>query len=170
MLAHFTAHFTNTPRYLLLGKLHNFRKRSVWRYLLAGVLLGAARPEWLGSIWLTTPALALGLVALGLGVVVLSAYLQRHKKIFSAEVTFTAAYITVQPDAAGAPAETHDWQWIRQADETSRYFFLVVQPFPRFGLVLDKRRLTAEQAGTFRAWLAQRPLGPPPSRPSPPQA
>ncbi|GAB3637368.1 hypothetical protein GCM10027422_29580 [Hymenobacter arcticus] len=147
--------FRTTFANLLAGKLYNFRRRSLWRYLLGALLLSLARPALVGSFWPTLLVLAAGLVGLGLLVVVLSSYALRHNQQFEAEVTFRADGVVVRP-ASGAPPETHDWQWVRQASETSRRFFLVVKPFPRLVLLLDKHRLTDEEVATFRTWLAAR--------------
>ena len=156
MVSQVTQQFRTTFSSLLAGKLYTFRRRSGWRYLVGALLLSLARPTLLHSFWPTLLTLATGLVGLGLAVVVLSSYAQRRQQLFEAEVTFRAAGIEVRP-ANGSPAETHDWQWILQASENQRQFFLVVRSFPRLVLLLNKHRLTTEEVAAFRTWLAARP-------------
>ena len=155
MTTQITRQFDSTFLSQLVGKLHLFGRRSLWRYLLGALLLSLAQPELLHGFWPTLLALSVGLVALGLALVVLSSYTQRRHELAGVLVTFRAAGLEVQ-FANGAPPETHDWQWVRHASETSRRFFLVVQRFPQFVLHLDKARLTAEEVATLRTWLTAR--------------
>jgi L-lactate permease len=153
MVMHITHPFRTTFSSLLVGKLYAFRQRSVWRYLLGALLLSLAQPQLLHNFWLTLVALAGAFVGLGLAMVALSSYVQRRQQLFEADVTFWPTHIEVQP-TSGALAETHDWQWVLQASEDKRRFFLVVRSFPRLVLLLDKSRLTAEEVAAFRTWLA----------------
>jgi hypothetical protein len=156
MITQLTRSFRPTPHDQRVAKLYHFRRRSLWRYLLAALLLSAARPELLGSFALTWLGLSAGLVLLGLAVVLLSSSRPAAGPPFEAEVTFRAGGIEVRP-ATGAPAEVHDWRWVRQADESGTYFFLTLRDFPRLILLLDKRRLAPEEVTAFRMWLAARP-------------
>jgi len=160
MVTHITQQFRTTFSSLLAGKLYAFRRRSVWRYLLGALLFSLAQPQLVGNFWLTLLVLAVGLVGLGLALVLVSSYIQRRQPLFEAEVTFWPTHIEVRP-SSGAPAETHDWQWVLQASEDSRRFYLVVRPFPRLVLLLDKPRLTAAEVAAFRTWLAARQSSPP---------
>ena len=155
MVTQITKPFHTTFSTLLAGKLYFFRRRSAWRYLLAALLFSLARPELVNGFWPTLLALAAGLVSLGLLVVVLSSYVQRRRPLFEAVVTFQASGLEVRP-ANGTRPETHDWHWVRDFGENNRRFFLVVRPFPRLVLLLDKHRLTAEEVATFRTWVAVR--------------
>lgn len=157
MVSQITHNFRTTFASLLAGKLYNFRRRSLWRYLLGALLLSLVWPELVSSFWPTLLVLAAGLVGLGLLVVVASSYALQQQR-FEAEVTFRADSLLVHP-ASGAPPQTHPWQWVRQASETNQRFFLVVKPFPRLILLLDKHRLTDEEVVTFRTWLAARQNG-----------
>ncbi|MDO7874399.1 hypothetical protein Q5H93_06615 [Hymenobacter sp. ASUV-10] len=157
MITQLTRSFRPTPHDQRVAKLYNFRRRSLWRYLLAALLLSAARPGLLGSFALTWLGLSAGLVLLGLAVVLLSSY-RMGPASFAAEVTFRAEGIEVRP-ADGAPAQAHDWRWLRRADESGRYFFLTVRDLPRLILLLDKHRLAPEEITAFRAWVAARPAG-----------
>ena len=148
-----TYSFRSTPATRRVAKLYVFRRRSLWRYLLAALLLSLARPDLLGSFWLTLLGLALGLVLMGLAVVLGSSYWPSSQAQFEAQVIFQANGIVVQP-TSGAPTETHAWRWVQRADESNRYFYLTVRAFPRLVLLLDKRRLSPEEIGTFRDWLA----------------
>lgn len=155
MPAEITHLFRATPREQLLGKLYNFRRRSLGRYALAAALLTLARPDLLGHFVLTWLGLTAGFGLLGLAVV----YASRHRLApapFPATVTFRAERIEVRP-ADGSPAQTHDWRWVRRADESDRYFFLTVRDFPRLILLLDKQKLSPEETTTFQTWLAARP-------------
>ncbi|MFD1874885.1 hypothetical protein [Hymenobacter bucti] len=155
MVSHITRRFQSDFAALLAGKLYTFRRRSVWRYLLAALLLSLARPTLVHNFWRTLLAAAAGLVGLGLLAVVASSYAQRRQKYFEAEIAFRADGLTVQP-TSGALAEAHDWQWVRHASESRHRFYLVLRPFPRLVLLLDKHRLTAEEVAAFRTWLAAR--------------
>ena len=155
MITQITRQFDSTFLSQLVGKLYRFRQRSLWRYLLGALLLSFARPELLHGFWPTLLALSVGLVSLGLAVVVLSSYTQRRHQLAGAIITFRATGLEVQL-ANGTPPETHDWQWVRHADETGRRFFLVVQRFPQLVLHLDKHHLTAEEKAALRTWLTTR--------------
>lgn len=156
MITQLTRSFRSTPHDQRVAKLYHFRRRSLWRYLLAALLLSVARPELLGHFALTWLGLSAGLVLLGLAVVLLSSYRRGSRPAFAADITFRADSIEVRP-ASGAPAETHDWRWLRQADEAGSYFFLTLRDFPRLTLLLDKRKLAPEEVTAFREWLAARP-------------
>lgn len=175
----FPNYFQTTFQHLLLGKLYNFRRRSLWRYLLAALLLSLARPALLGGFWQTWLALSLGLGALGLGVLFLSSYWQRHRTGLDAKITFRTDQIVVRPADAAQPAQTKDWRWILRADESGSHFFLLIGQVPRQYLLLRKAALTAAEVTTFRQWLARREARrqasrgpaarPVPSPPPPPQ-
>lgn len=153
MASQLTYLFRTTPATTLVAKLYSFRRRSLWRYLMGALLLSLARPDLLGSFWPTLAGLALGFGLLGLAVVLGSSYWPSRQSQFEAQVTFQASRIVVQP-TGGAPTETHDWRWVLRADEAGRYFFLTVRAFPRLILLLDKHRLSPEEAAAFRSWLA----------------
>lgn len=155
MITQLTRSFRSTPQDMRVAKLYNFRRRSLWRYLLAALLLSLARPELLGNFALTWLGLAASLLGVGLAVVFASSYWRTPRPVFEAEVTFQADTIVVRP-ASGAPAETHDWRWLRRTDEAGPYFFLTVRGFPQLILLLDKRKLSPEETDAFRAWVAAR--------------
>ena len=155
MVSRITKRFRSSYKGNVLAKLQDFRRRSVWAYLLASVLLGAGAPGLLGRFWVTAAGSFLGCCAVGIGVVYLGAYLQRNKTLFSAEVTFEEARILVQPDGPGQPAEAKDWRWILAWQESGTHFFLRIQKLPRLFLLLRKTALTPEEADTLRTWLAR---------------
>jgi hypothetical protein len=155
MVTQITQQFQVTFSSMLTGKLYFFRRRSLWRYLLAALLFSLAKPELVNSFWSTLLVLTVGFVGLGLLSVVLGSYTQRRQSFFEGIVTFQATGLEVRP-ANGATPETHDWHWVREFGEDSRRFFLVFRPFPRLVLLLDKRRLTAEEVDAFRTWVANR--------------
>jgi len=52
MIRQITQQFNVTFLSQLVGKLHLFCRRSLWRYLLGALLLSLARPELLHGFWL----------------------------------------------------------------------------------------------------------------------
>jgi len=143
----------------LLGKLHNFRRRSVWRYALVSglagagrVLLGADKPSPAGSFGLTALVVFAGLCALSGLAMVGSAWAQRASG-FRGEVTFRANDLLVRPDDPGQPAAEQSWACVVSWQESTTDFYLLVRPFPRLYLLLPKRSLSREEATTLREWL-----------------
>ena len=155
MVAQITRRFSISYQSNVRAKLHDFWRRSVWGYLLAALVLAAAQPGLLGSFWLTAGGCLVGFCALGLGVVYLGAYVQRHKLTFNATVTFQESQILVRPDAPGQLPETHTWRWILAWQESATHFFLRIRRFPQLFLLVRKTELTPSETATLRTWLAR---------------
>lgn len=148
--------FRVSPHSQLLAKLHQFRRRSGWRYLLASLLLSVVYPSLAGHFLLTWGVLFLGCCALALAAIYVSSYWPRNQPVFEADVAFEEAHIQVWPVGGGGP-ETKEWGWVLAADESRTHFYLLIRRFPGLSLVLAKTALAPEETTTLRAWLARQP-------------
>ncbi len=154
-----TKTFSYTPSSMMLVKARNFLKRSLWRYILAG-LLGAVGIQLLrrGDLFTgTTLYYFLGvtftLLLLSLLLMFVSSLmLAQTMKSKKMTVSFSQNEIIVRYENTGAE-ETKNWNWILSSEETKRYYFLAVNLAPRYELVLSKSKFTDEEKELFNKWL-----------------
>ncbi len=155
MVASIRRSFRISPRSQLRAKLHRFRRRSGWAYLVGSLLLSAVYPDLAGHFLLTWGGLFLGFCALALAVIFASSYWRRDQPVFAADVAFEEAHIQVWPVGGSGP-ETKDWAWLLTTDESRTHFYFLIRRFPRLSLVLAKSTLTPEELATLHTWLARR--------------
>lgn len=130
---------------VLKAKIYFFFKRSIWRYLLAILVVAYIFP-------LNPPGFLLsGLIYFFAFIIVIlvplyhfSSVMLAKKIDFDADVTFSEANIVIAHKNKQS-TETKDWSWIRSIDITANNVWLVTNEVPRFLISLSKNKLSESE-------------------------
>jgi hypothetical protein len=121
----------------MLSKARNFLKRSLWRYVFAGLLVtvGIQLSSQRDLFTRTTLYYFLGITfaLLLLSVLLMfvsSLILAQTMKSKNMTVSFSEDDISVKYENTGAEEIKH-WNWIRSSEETTRFYFLAINQTPR---------------------------------------
>lgn len=139
--------------YLLSRKIMNFFKKSVLRYFVASVLFGVLYPIILGSILFSTLVFFLGMCALSLSVIYISATIQSKSREFDANVTFEKDKITVQHLNKNL-VEEKSWDWISKSSKDDKAFYFEVLN-GNYGemLFIPLKTISNQESETLLTWL-----------------
>ncbi len=135
---------------VLRAKAYFFVKKSVWRYLIAAVILGYVQPIRAMDIIPSAVLYFLGILLIVLPLLYFSAKKQGKSINFDAEVTFDNDQITIQHLNKDL-TETKDWSWVKEIECRKNRIWLIVNQKAPFGITLTKDRLSAEEIAFFEA-------------------
>lgn len=130
---------------ILKAKIYFFFKRSMWRYLLAMLIVAYVFP-------LNPPGFLLSALIYFLAFIIVilvplyhfSSVRLAKKTDFDAEVTFSKANIVIAYKNRQS-TEIKEWTWIRNIDITSNNVWLVTNEAPRFLISLGKNKLSESE-------------------------
>ena len=149
-----TKRITSQFDFILIAKIRNFTRRSLWKYLVASIFIAIAYPDLFGSPFKTLFFIFAIVCVLSLSVIYLSSRIQAKENLFDADVTFTVSEIIIEHKNK-ALTEKKDWNWIIHSVESKSAFILLIQTRPRFEIYLLKEKLNTEEMNQFRAWLVK---------------
>jgi hypothetical protein len=147
-----TKRLSSNQQSILLAKVQNFIKRSLFKYLIASVLLAMGAPSLLGGFVWTLLGTFVACCLLSFLAMYLSSKSQSAKNNFDANVTFEESEITIE-HLNGSLLEKRKWDWIINYEENKYGFFLTIQKQPRVYLILAKTKLTKNEENAFRSLL-----------------
>jgi hypothetical protein len=150
-----TKTFVNSFGSVLLAKIRNFMRRSIFLYALATALItfglhfssidSISSIEFI-RIWGTY---FLGIVFITLIFILISAIIQ-SRRIFPRKLTFREEELIL---SQGGTTEIKSWDWIISAEEKPRFFAFLVQKRPRLEMFLSKDKLEYQEGQLLREWL-----------------
>jgi hypothetical protein len=147
-----TKRLSSNQQSILLAKVQNFIKRSVFKYFIASILLAIGLPSLFGGfVWTLLGTFATACL-LSFLAMYLSSKSQSNKNIFDANVTFGESEITIE-HLNKSLSEKRNWDWIINSEENKYGFFLTIQKQPRVYLILAKIKLTENEENEFRSLL-----------------
>jgi len=129
---------------ILKGKLYFFIKKSIWKYILATLLITSVSPIDSLSILTSFTLYFLGLMIIIIPLILISAKIQANKTSFDAYLTFNDKNIIVHHRNKEL-IETKKWSWIKKIDNKRDTFYLIVNQKTPFAILIQKNKLTAEQ-------------------------
>ena len=154
-----TKAFSHSFRSMILIKMRNFLRRSLFRYIVGAILLTLGVQTLRQHHLLTSDTVCLFLVAnltaisFGLLTIFLSSiFLTRTMKAKDMTVTFKESEIVVQRRDSDE-MEVKGWDWVISSEETKNFYFLVTRLRPRYEIALSKSKLTNEENALLREWL-----------------
>jgi hypothetical protein len=150
-----TKTFVNAFGPVLLAKIRNFLRRSIFIYALGTALItfglhfSIIRPtinfEFV-KIWGTY---FLGIVGLALTLIFISAIIQ-SRRIIPKQVTFREEELLL---SQGESREIKSWDWIISAEEKKKFFAFLIQKRPRLEIFLMKEKLEDHEEQLIRKLL-----------------
>lgn len=155
--------FTNSFHSIFLAKMRGFWRRSIFRYLLAAVMLSYSRyllislnSDSLGSERLSTADIILegfiGFILLSSIVILLmivAAKIQ-SKRLQPITITFKEDELVI---TRKGETVQHDWDWIISAENTRDLFTFLIEQRPRYEVFLAKSKLTGAELEKIQSWL-----------------
>lgn len=138
--------------YILIAKIRNFLKRSIFNYLIASLLIAVAKPSLFGNFTYTACFIFTVLCLLSLILIVISSSIQAKRMQFDADITFTTSEIIITHKNKDL-IEKKNWDWILNAEENKHSFYLLIQKNPRLELILHKRNFNREEIAALQEWI-----------------
>lgn len=157
-----TKKFEFSFRSIWLAKLRHFMRRSLWRYLLAALLLTFGRAVFGNYRLMSLETLRLwvcltaGCVILGFGVILISVMSQTKRfRNRNVQITFSENEVLIVQSEVGKEIrkEIYSWDQIEKVEDTLRYIMLAFKKCPWFYLVIQKQRLTKAEIDLLIQWL-----------------
>lgn len=131
---------------ILRGKIYYFMKKSIWRYLLASLILGYLTPineiNSIGSALIYFTGINIILWPLQY----LSAKAQ--EKTFDALVEFDEREIKINHNNQDL-IEIKDWSWIKKIEMNQDRIWLTINQSKPFGVSIPKSKLTTSEIDFF---------------------
>ena len=151
-----TKTFTSSFQYIMLAKLRRFVRISIFRYLIAAImisysryLLGSINSDLLGSVSLSSADIVIegivGFILLSFSVILLmliAAKVQSHRNR-EITVTFKEGELIVTQEGESTH---HDWGWIISAVDSLGLLALLIEKRPVFEIYLAKKHLTVDES------------------------
>jgi hypothetical protein len=155
-----TKSFKYTVNTILHAKFRNFLKRSLWKYMIASLLLALGSSSLNEARDLSTLNQFLiifsCLIALSVVLMVISSYiLYMKKKKDDMEITFKEGEVKVFWYSNGVK-EIKSWNWIKSVEESNGLYYLDLDVMPRNVIMLAKQRLTSEENDTLHIWFTSK--------------
>ncbi|MEN7547559.1 hypothetical protein AAG747_06560 [Rapidithrix thailandica] len=136
---------------ILRAKLYNFFQRSLWRYILAVMIIAYVIPETFGSFVQTFMGLLSILLSVVFLLIVISSKIFSKKMYFDAVIVFTETSIILNHQNSSKEKEEKDWSWIKKISENAKHFWLKTNEYPPFYIYLDKEKLTDQEIEFFKS-------------------
>jgi hypothetical protein len=155
-----TKSFKYTINTILYAKFRNFFKRSLWKYIIASLLLAYGLSTLNRNTGLSVFNLFIimfsGLILLSVTLMVVSSYLLFLKKRQDdLEITFRENEIEVFWILKDQ-REIKSWNWIKGAEESNCIYYLDLDVYPSNVIMLAKQRLSIEENDLFYSWLVSK--------------
>ncbi len=155
--------FTNSFQSILLAKIRRFLRRSIFRYILAAVMISYGRyllatinSDQLGSVPLSAVDIVIeggvGFILLCLFVIILMVVAAKFQSNRKQEytITFKCDELIVTQDGS---TTHHDWDWIISAEYSLGILALLNKNHPGLEVFLPKSSLTEAEFETLQGWL-----------------
>ncbi|PKA96726.1 hypothetical protein B0O79_0365 [Flavobacteriaceae bacterium MAR_2009_75] len=135
-------------KHIMSGKMYFFFKKSVWRYLLATLMIAVVVPLKQYNVFISFLIYFFGLLLIVFPIMIMAASVQGKQMEFDAELTFSEEKITIRHRNKDL-VETKDWNWIKKISATKDRFVLVVNQRQQFVISLAKDELTQAEIAFF---------------------
>jgi hypothetical protein len=152
-----TRSFNYTVKTILHAKLRNFRKKSLWGYLILSLPLAfgvnVVFDNEKRSLLITYLIILITVLSISLAAIVISSYvLYTRKKADSMDVTFSENQIDVNWTYKGVKEEKN-WDWIKGVEEANDIYYFDLNVWPKNVIMISKQSLTSDENNALRYWV-----------------
>jgi len=134
---------------ILKAKIYFFMQKSIWKYLLASVLLGFSMPFGSYSSLISIPIYFALIMIIVMPALYLSAKTQAKTSNFDAMVEFKENEIIIHHTEK--EVESTDWNWIKKIEIRRDTIWLIINQVKPYGISLPKSKLTDTEINFFES-------------------